>query len=193
MPWSFLPWFCRITEAKQCGRLWSDFKEALRSQNVRVRPKLQWNLRIGGGGTMDSGWKKLEAQNGAGQQRLCVHKQQRQKGYVPNPWESPGTWHGAVGFGVCPDGFQSCFGLIISYYVPIPPFWKWNIYFVALYNFFASISKLSQKTLWTFEMLDMLSLWGLCDWNGCILHYVMAMGLWGTGIEHWGLNVKCPP
>lgn len=37
----------------------------------------------------------------------------------------------ATRFGVCPTGFQSCFGSILSY-LPVLTFWNWVAYYILL-------------------------------------------------------------
>lgn len=39
----------------------------------------------------------------------------------------------ATGFDICLLGHESYFGLVFTRYVPLPPIWNSNAYFVALY------------------------------------------------------------
>ena len=41
--------------------------------------------------------------------------------------------HRDTEFGVCPAGFQSCFGPIFPHYLPFPSFWKSNVYPMPFY------------------------------------------------------------
>jgi hypothetical protein len=44
----------------------------------------------------------------------------------------PNGRRGTIEFNVCPAGFQSCFGPIHPFYVPVPSFGNGNIYSVPL-------------------------------------------------------------
>lgn len=46
--------------------------------------------------------------------------------------QTPDTSHGTTEFGVCPSGFQSCFGPIFLHYVPIPFIWSRKVYSMPL-------------------------------------------------------------
>lgn len=54
-------------------------------------------------------------------------------------WDHPRLWspdagHRAIGVGICPTGFQSCFGPMFPCYASILPFWTRNVYSAALYT-----------------------------------------------------------
>ena len=72
-------------------------------------------------GTANREWKQAKRKKGA-----AVNKAEQSWGSE----EHFDISHGDAEFGVCPDGFQSCFGPVFPHYAPCPTFWNGNVYSV---------------------------------------------------------------
>lgn len=109
---------------------------------VKVKPKLQWRPRKL---EMPRMWstclEMLQAISRAspgerpyGLQPARPEKQAAQAlGKTASCTMCPVCGHGAIGYNVHFNEFQSCLSAIYSCYFPIPPFWHGNVYSVPLY------------------------------------------------------------
>lgn len=99
----------------------------------------------------------------------------------------------ATGSGLCPAGFQSCFGSVSPHVDYFPPFWNGVAYSVTLcvismWLVFAFTGGYSweiflglRRDLGLLNRCGCDKLRGLWSWTECTFYYVMATSLWGPG------------